>query len=85
MSKETAGADGSPNEKQNSSLGSVSKTIRTLQAFTVSRPEWTLTQLSKELDISKGTVTNILKTLQFFGYISNRPIAAIGSASICWS
>ena len=70
MSKETAGADGSPSEKQDSSLGSVSKTIRTLQACTVSRPEWTLTQLSKELDISKGTMTNILKTLQSFGYIS---------------
>lgn len=51
-------------------LNSVAKTIRTLQTFTVARPEWTLTQLSRELDISKSTMTNILKTLQSFGYIT---------------
>lgn len=51
-------------------LNSVAKTIRTLQAFTVSKPEWTLTQLSRELNISKSTMLNILKTLQCFGYIT---------------
>lgn len=51
-------------------LNSVAKTIRTLQTFTVSKPEWTLTQLSRELNISKSTMINILKTLQTFGYIT---------------
>ena len=45
-------------------LGSVAKCIRTLKTFTVNRPEWTLTQLSKELSISKSTMVNILKTLE---------------------
>lgn len=51
-------------------LNSVSKTICTLQTFTASKPEWTLTQLSRELNISKSTMTNILKTLLSFGYIT---------------
>lgn len=50
-------------------LNSVAKAIRTLQTFTVTKPEWTLTQLSRELNISKSTMINILKTLQSFGYI----------------
>ncbi|MCI8418519.1 MAG: IclR family transcriptional regulator [Lachnospiraceae bacterium] len=54
-------------------LGSVAKCIRTLKTFTVNRPEWTLTQLSKELSISKSTMVNILKTLESFGYIQKLP------------
>ncbi len=54
-------------------LGSVAKCIRTLQTFTVSQPEWSLTQLSRELSISKSTMVNILKTLETFGYIQKLP------------
>lgn len=54
-------------------LGSAAKCIRTLQSFTVNEPEWTLTQLSNELDIPKSTMTNILKTLEAFGYIQKLP------------
>lgn len=51
-------------------IGAASKCLRTLQMFTVSHPEWTLTDLSKELDISKSSMLNILKTLQSFNYLT---------------
>ena len=62
-------ADPTPVQDEPWFLNSVAKTIRTLQTFTVSKPEWTLTQLSRELNISKSTMINILKTLQSFGFI----------------
>lgn len=51
-------------------VNSVAKCIQILQKFTVEKPEWQLTQLSKELSIPKSTLLNMLKTLQMYGYIT---------------
>lgn len=75
MDNYTASSNSSSSKEEGASwmLGSAAKCIHTLQTFTVNKPEWTLTQLSKELSISKSTMVNILKTLEAFGYIQKLP------------
>lgn len=54
-------------------LNSAAKCIKALRAFTVEKPEWQLTQLSRELNIPKSTLLSILRTLQSFGYVRKQP------------
>ena len=56
-------------ETDSSRVNSVKKALRVLECFTTSTPEMTLTQLSRELDMPKSTLLNLLRTLEESGYV----------------
>lgn len=47
------------------------KTVRLLSAFSASRPEWTLTELSAAVSMPKSTVHRILRVLRHHDYLSH--------------
>lgn len=48
---------------------SVTKAIHVLSCFTPDTPELSLADISKRLKLPKSTVLNLLRTLEYFGYI----------------
>ena len=56
-------------ESESSRVNSVTKALRILECFTTATPEMTLTQLSRELDMPKSTLLNLLRTLEEAGYV----------------
>jgi len=56
-------------ESDSGRVNSVIKALRVLECFTTATPEMTLTQLSRELDMPKSTLLNLLRTLEEAGYI----------------
>lgn len=54
-------------------LGTLIKTIRILELFSVDRPQWGVTEISKELRLNKSSVFRILQTLEDRGYVKQNP------------
>ncbi len=52
---------------------SLLKAMRVLRCFSDRQPEWGLGQLSQELSIPKSTLLNLVKTLEFGGYLEKVP------------
>jgi len=56
-------------ESESGRVNSVKKALRVLECFTAASPEMTLTQLSRELDMPKSTLLNLIRTLEEAGYV----------------
>lgn len=56
-------------ETDSGRVNSVKKALRVLECFTTAAPEMTLTQLSRELDMPKSTLLNLIRTLEESGYL----------------
>lgn len=56
-------------EPESGRVNSVKKALRILECFTTAAPEMTLTQLSRELDMPKSTLLNLIRTLEESGYL----------------
>lgn len=56
-------------ETESGRVNSVKKALRVLECFTAASPEMTLTQLSRELDMPKSTLLNLIRTLEEAGYV----------------
>lgn len=56
-------------DTDSSRVNSVMKALRVLECFNSITPEMTLTQLSRELDMPKSTLLNLLRTLEEAGYV----------------
>lgn len=56
-------------EQESGRVNSVKKALRVLECFTAVSPEMTLTQLSRELDMPKSTLLNLIRTLEESGYV----------------
>ncbi len=56
-------------ETESGRVNSVKKALRVLECFTTAAPEMTLTQLSRELDMPKSTLLNLIRTLEESGYL----------------
>lgn len=56
-------------EAENGRVNSVKKALRILECFMTISPEMTLTQLSRELEMPKSTLLNLLRTLEEAGYV----------------
>lgn len=50
-------------------IGAVEKALAILDRFSRERPEWSLAELSRELKISKPTVSRLLNTLEKHGFV----------------
>lgn len=46
------------------------RALRILDLFTEQKPEWRLTEISKELNLHKSTVHGLLSTLYYHGYVA---------------
>ncbi|BBC71015.1 IclR family transcriptional regulator [Altererythrobacter sp. B11] len=49
-------------------IPSLEKALAVLELFGSDRPEWTLSQVARELDLTPGTTRRILRTLEKLGY-----------------
>jgi len=56
-------------EADASRVNSVKKALRILECFMTTSPEMTLTQLSRELNMPKSTLLNLIRTLEESGYV----------------
>ena len=56
-------------------VSSVRKALEILASFSLERPVWTLSALSRHLDLPKSTVHNLLRTLQTFDFVRQDPEA----------
>jgi DNA-binding IclR family transcriptional regulator len=63
-------------------LRSVSNALAVLSAFSVDRPEWTLTELSRELRLGKSTIFRLLTTLEAQGFVRRDPVLGRYSAGV---
>lgn len=59
-------------------IKSLGKALSLLDCFTESEPQWRLTDLARRLDLPKSTVSNILTTLEAFGYVRQFPDGSYG-------
>lgn len=55
--------------QSNGPVNSVAKALRVLNCFTPSQGYLTLAHISKELDLPKSTVLNLIRTLEHWGYL----------------
>lgn len=62
------------NADTGSDVASVRKALSILCAFTRRRPSWTVSALSRELDIPKSTAHNLLRTLLAFDFVEQSPV-----------
>ena len=49
-------------------IPSLEKALAVIGLFSSQRPEWTLSQVSRELDLTPGSTRRILRTLELLGY-----------------
>ena len=68
----------SPNQKVSDStqrphIQSVQRALEILQVFNQGRPELGVTELSKELMLSKAVIFRLLATMEQFGFIEQNP------------
>lgn len=49
------------------------KALRVLMLFTPERPEWGVTELAREVDMSKSTVHRILRVFERHGFLARNP------------
>ncbi len=54
-------------------IASVHKALEILDAFTMQRPELSLTELAMQLSLKKSTLFGLIRTLESHGYISQNP------------
>jgi DNA-binding IclR family transcriptional regulator len=54
-------------------LGTLIKGIRILELFSVSRPRWKITEISRELGLNKSAVFRVVETLESEGYLHKDP------------
>jgi DNA-binding IclR family transcriptional regulator len=54
-------------------LGTLVKALRILELFTVQRPQWGVTEISKTLKLNKSAVFRIMQTLEKKGYLKKDP------------
>jgi DNA-binding IclR family transcriptional regulator len=52
---------------------SVSRALRILSSFSGEHPEWGLSELSRAMELSKGSVSRFLQALEMHGYIDRDP------------
>lgn len=77
-------------KSQGSLIRSVEKAIAVLNAFTIEKPELSVTELSQELALHKSTVSRLLTTLEKGGLVEQNPetgkyrlgVALIGLAGL---
>ena len=60
-------------KSQSSLIKSVEKAIAILNAFTIERPELSVTELSQQLALHKSTVSRLLSTLEGGGLVEQNP------------
>lgn len=65
----TAGTDLSPSDKQKSSVQSLAKGLRVLEAFGADEEALTITELAERADLDPGTTFRMLNTLVDLGYV----------------
>jgi DNA-binding IclR family transcriptional regulator len=56
-----------------STLQSVERAIAILKSFSLDKPEWGVSELSREMKLHKSTVSRLLKTLEQGGLLSRNP------------
>jgi len=49
-------------------IPSLEKGLAVIELFSSAKPEWTLSQVSRELDLTPGSTRRILRTLELLGY-----------------
>ncbi len=54
-------------------LGTLVKALKILELFTVQRPQWGVTEISKALKLNKSAVFRIMQTLEKKGYLKKDP------------
>jgi IclR family acetate operon transcriptional repressor len=54
-------------------LGTLIKGIRVLELFSVGRPRWRITEISRELGLNKTAVFRVVETLESEGYLHKDP------------
>lgn len=52
---------------------SVSRALRILSSFSREHPEWGLSELSRAMELSKGSVSRFLQALEMHGYVDRDP------------
>ena len=65
------------------SVRSLARGLSILRSFTVERPEWGVTELSRHLELNKATIFRLAKTLEAEGFLSFEPSTGkyhVGSA-----
>ncbi|KNZ40905.1 IclR family transcriptional regulator [Acetobacterium bakii] len=60
-------------KKKKTNLSSVGNTLCILNCFTVEQPEKRVTDIARELDLGKSTVSRLLATLASEGYVKKNP------------
>src|SRR5512146_878621 len=55
------------------SVRSLARGLSILRSFTVERPEWGVTELSRHLGLNKATIFRLVKTLEAEGFLSPDP------------
>jgi IclR family transcriptional regulator, KDG regulon repressor len=80
----TGGEESVTTESENSySVRSLARGLGILRCFTVERPEWGVTELSKHLGLNKATIFRLVKTLEAEGFLAVDPSSGkyyVGSA-----
>lgn len=54
-------------------INSVDRAMKIIHLFDEQKPEWKLSEISRELDLHKSTVHGLLRTLAHHGYIEQNP------------
>lgn len=57
------------NRRRSDALHTVGRTLALLACFTPARPEWTVTELARELGLAKSAVSRMVSTLRRHGWI----------------
>jgi len=52
---------------------SVSRALRILSSFSPEHPEWGLSELSRSMELSKGSVSRFLRALEMHAYVDRHP------------
>ncbi|HHW43509.1 MAG TPA: IclR family transcriptional regulator [Desulfotomaculum sp.] len=55
-------------------VGAVEKALNILNRFSQQKPEWSLAELARELELSKPTILRLLNTLEKYGYVSRNRV-----------
>ena len=79
--------------KKDYTLSSVKNALRILQKFTMDQPELKITELARELDLGKSTVSRLMSTLASEGFVEKDPetqryrlgLSILSLASVCTS
>lgn len=61
--------------KDSKNLQTLDKALKTLTCFSRQRPEWGITELSQQLELSKSIVHRIVSTLENWGFLEQNPVS----------